>query len=1056
MSSLLGKRPTCAVEDRLPRRSFQSVPHADKAKLEFILANAHGDERPYLTVDILGKTFTGLLDSGASRTIFGQEGWNFLKRLGLPISRQTTFCTVANGDRVKVLGEVSVPIKVRDREKVITSLVVPNVSTPLILGSDFWKAMGIVPDLRKGEWIFSNQPLVSDGDASISVITAEQQSKLDDVIARCFPDAKDETLGCAKGVEHTIITNSPPIKQRYYPISPAMQKVVDAELEKMLSLGVVERSQSGWSSPILLVPKKDKTYRFCVDYRKLNQVTERDAYPLPYVANTLDKLRDAKFMTSLDIKSAYWQIPVAESSRQYTAFTIPNRGLYQFKRMPFGLHNGPATWQRFIDTVLGPELEPYVFVYLDDILIVTPTYDKHITILEEVLKRIKDAGLTLNREKCQFCRDELKYLGYVVNKHGLLVDPDKIKAILQIPTPKTVSEVRRIVGMCSWYRRFVPNFSTVISPLTALLRKNRPFCWTEHCEKSWSQLKNCLVTAPVLSCPNFEHPFTIQTDASDYGLGAVLTQTIEDNEYVISYLSRSLTPQERKYSTTEKECLAVLWAIEKLRPYIEGSRFTVITDHYSLCWLNKLNSPSGRLARWAVRLQQFDFDVIHRKGKYHVVPDALSRSVPKIDTIEIQPETSDNWYCKLRRAVQINPERYPAFRVVNGLLLKLAPSTYLLPAEEVDLWKIVVPKDQRTAVIRSAHDEPTSGHLGVFKTMARISQDYFWPKMLADVNRYVSRCTTCLKTKADNRRPIGRMGGHSKITKPWEAISVDIVGPLPRTKRGYQFILVISDLFSKFVLTFPMRKATAKTVTEHLENSVFLMFGVPRLVISDNGVQFRSREYLALMKRYQVRPSYTSYYHPQANPVERVNRVLKTMLIAYVSDNQRNWDTMLPKVTCAIRTARHEVTGQTPYFVNFGREMHHSGIRQMQPPLSPDDAPIEMDRDPEVLAQRTAGFAELYSDICKRLQRAYERSKARYDLRHRREDFVPNQLVWRKNFALSDATRYYTAKLAEKYIGPFMIHKRVSTDSYELKTCEGEPLPGTWHASHLRAQPSDD
>ena len=359
------------------------------------------------------------------------------------------------------------------------------------------------------------------------------------------------------------MTSSDPIKQRYYPVSPVMMRHIDAELEKMLADDIIEPSSSPWSSPILLVPKKDSGYRFCVDYRKLNQVTKKDAYPIPYVSSILDRLRGAKYLSSLDIKSAYWQIPVSPCSREYTAFTVPGRGLYQFRRMPFGLSNAPAVWQRLIETVLGADLEPFVFVYLDDIIVISECFEDHLSILKKIFERVAAAGLTLSRDKCQFCRYELRYLGYVVDRRGLRVDQEKVSAILSIKTPTCVSELRSFLGMASWYRRFVRDFSSISAVLTNLLKKNRKWLWSDECQEAFQKLKECLVSAPILSCPDFSRPFTVQTDASAYGLGAVLPQSYEDGEKVVCFLSRSLNKAERNYSTTERECLAVVWALDK-------------------------------------------------------------------------------------------------------------------------------------------------------------------------------------------------------------------------------------------------------------------------------------------------------------------------------------------------------------------------------------------------------------------------------------------------------------------------------------------------------------
>ena len=297
------------------------------------------------------------------------------------------------------------------------------------------------------------------------------------------------------------------------------------------------------------------------------------------------------------------------------------------------LHNSPATWQRLIDSVLGADLEPHVFVYLDDIIIVsiivTQTFEKYLEIPNEVFKRLLAANLTVSQEKCKFCRAQLKYLGYVVDSNGLHVDPDKINAILNILTPRSVKDNRAIIGMASWYRRFIPNFATLVAPLTSLLCKNVKFFWSDDCERSLQIIKEHLVSAPVLSCPNFSLPFTVQTDASAHSVGSVLSQIDPtEGEKVICYLSRSLNKAERNYSTTERECLAVIFAVEHLRPYLEGTRFTVVTDHHSLVWLFNLKEANGRLARWILRLQHYDFQIVHRKGKEHVVPDAPFTGCP--------------------------------------------------------------------------------------------------------------------------------------------------------------------------------------------------------------------------------------------------------------------------------------------------------------------------------------------------------------------------------------------------------------------------------------------
>jgi transposase InsO family protein len=827
------------------------------------------------------------------------------------------------------------------------------------------------------------------------------------------------------------------------------------EIEQMLRDDVIEHSNSPWSSPLVLIKKKDDSYRFCVDYRKVNAVTVKDSYPLPYISQILDRLRDTTYLSSLDIRSAYWQIPVSEDSRPITAFTVPCRGLFQFKRMPFGLHNSPATFQRLIDRVLQGDLEPYCFAYLDDIIIATPTFDKHVEVLREVLVRLTTAGLTLRQEKCYFCLPSLKYLGYVVDRDGLRVDPDKVAAILNLPEPQNVTEVRRVLGVASWYRRFIPNFSSLTAPISALTQKNSVFKWSDECRKAFTTIKEHLVSAPILSCPNFDQPFFIQTDSSDYGLGAVLSQNLEDGERVISYISRSLQKNERKFSATEKECLAVIWAIEKLRPYIEGSKFTVVTDCHSLIWLNNLKDPSGRLSRWALRLQGYDFDIIHRRGKDNVVPDALSRGVEKVEAINLLPPSNlfdpldidDLWYKNLSQRVLARPRKYPCWQINDlGFLYKFVKPKIPDLGPEIDDWKLVLPKSSRHSILQENHDLPTAGHAGIYKTIRRIASRYYWPKLKADVIRYVNHCRVCLAHKVEQVKPAGFMAPRAKATRPWQVLCTDIVGPLPRSRKGNCYILVVADCFTKFALFFPMRNATAPTVTKTIEDNIFLVYGTPQYLISDNGVQFRSNQFTALCNEYRTKILFTARYHPQANPAERINRVLKTMLSTYVKENHRTWEDNLAKVGCAIRTATHEVIGHSPYFANFGREHVLFGNQLGVPPT--DNEVLE---DPDRSANRPEPkvFETLRKDILSRLARAYEKNAKQYNLRRRPLDFKQGDLVWKRNYVLSDATRNFTAKLAPKYVGPFTIKRKLSPWTYELMNDNNTSL-GTWHIKDLK------
>lgn len=992
------------------------------------------------------------------------EGYEMIKNLGIKLNQSANLlCRVADDSQCQCLGVVTIPLRLRNVVKIMDVYIFPGLRHKLVLGIDFWIRMGIVPDVRKGEWYFSdvdlNTPVLNSIESQTDLGTNDLEH-LNQIVNSYFSSFDSNALGCTTAVQHKIrVTQEDPIKQRYYPVSPFKQDIINTELDKMLKLGVIEKSSSGWSSPVLLVPKPDKTWRFCVDYRKLNRVTERDAYPLPYISDILRKLGGAKYLSSLDIQSAYWQVEVEPDSRKYTAFTVPSRGLFQFTRMPFGLHNAPATFQRLVDNLFGPELEPFILKYLDDIIIATPTLEKHFEVLELVFERLKTANLTLNKEKCYFCRPELKFLGFVINRSGIAVDPGKVEAIVNMPEPRTVKEVRRVIGMITWYRRFVDGFSDILAPLTGLLRKGKKFVWDESCTTSFLKIKDALISAPVLACPNFKYPFYVQTDASAYGLGAVLTQKYDDQEFVICYLSRTLSRPERNYSSTERECLAVLWAVEKLRCYLELSKFYVITDCHSLLWLENLKDAQGRLGRWALRLQQFDYEVIHRKGKEHVVPDTLSRALPVVD-IELNflevSDVSDRWYLKMRERILKDPLHFSKWRVESGKLYKYIEPDFPELRDSTDFWKLVIPKEKRVEILQKFHDDPTAGHLGVYKTYHRIARLFYWPGMKNDISRYIKRCRVCLRTKPEQKKPAGLMGNPLSITQCWQVISTDLCGPLPKSSHGHQYILVVTDNFSKFSLFFPLRKATAAAVSKIIKDQIFMIFGVPLHLRCDNGVQFRSREFTNLCKNYGVNIIFNPNYSPQCNPTERVNRVLKCMLTAYVGENHRKWDEVLSEIGCAYRSARHEVTTSSPYFVNFGHEMvTHANEYEVHPKFSTSstlDPDNHQPNDPLPSAENILRLQKLREFVRVRLKKASDRSRQQYNLRRRHVTYNVGDSVWKRQFVLSDGANYFAAKLAGKFCGPYKVRKKVGYCVYELEDDRGVSI-GNWHVKDLKPDP---
>lgn len=1043
----------------------------DVTDVAMLWTKKHGDNRPYIKVEIMGDTVVALLDTGATDSVFGKAGLDFVKKFDLKIFPCGGGIDTADGVGQNIKGYVTVPVKVGNVVRIAKILVVPSLVHKLILASDFCKTFGVVVDYVAESWYSADstsKPLIWEvrnvcpevnSVQSRSSLSVAQNRELEAVIKN-FKELSwmsGSKLGRTTKIVHKIDTgDAEPVKQRHHNMSPYMLEHLYNELDKMLTLGVVRPSSSPWASPVLLVKKSNGDLRFCFDGRKLNNLTKKDAYPLPHVDHILSKLTGAKYLSSIDLKAAFWQIPLEASSCEKTAFVVPSRGLFEFVVMPFGLNNAAQTQQRLMDTVFGYKLEPFVFVYLDDIIVATPTFEQHIEVLSEVFHRLKDANLTINLEKCEFCLSSLRYLGFLIDSQGLRTDPEKVSAMLNYPRPQSVTELKRFCGLVGWYRRFIPSFSSLTAPITNLIkgkRKLQKIEWNSEADVSFSKIKEALVSAPILARPDFQKRFSLQCDASDVGVGCVLTQEGDDgNEVVIAFASRTLSQQEKKYTVTEKECLAVLFGVEKFRGYIEGTQVRVITDHYSLLWLNRLKDPSGRLARWAVRLQQYDLVIEHRKGSLNTVPDALSRApLAEISLLSLQDSdrNGDNWYTKMVLNVQNSPEKFPDWMVKDGLLFK-----HIGDNADVNLnlpeWKMVVPKGRRKDVLLSCHDDPKSAHLGIYKTYGRVQQLYYWPKMRSYVKNYVNHCKICAAQKVNNTSRPGFMGKPKQVSFPWQVVSVDVMGPLPKSSKGFSYLLVVSDYFSKYVLLHPMRQANANTIIKYLENEVFLVYGTPQILTCDNATTFTCKDFQSLCKNYGVKIFFNARYHAQVNQVERVNRVVGTAIRSYIKEgNHKTWDSEIPKIGYALRTAVHEATSFSPVYLNFGRFVPANGKFYGDVGSDPNFNFEPWNR--ENYAKEISKLPKFFKIVQGHLNKAYRKNAHDYNLRKRPADrYNVGDYVWKKNYVLSSGVQNFAAKLAPKNI-LCRVHKVISPLVYELIGTEDNKNLGRWHVKDLKS-----
>ena len=525
---------------------------------------------------------------------------------------------------VKCVGKVNYLVNMQDRRKrhrvfhvnMLKKWCVPSSNTYLALDEEDREDIITWKDDEEGEVQFGER------------LTEEQRKDLKELL-REFSMVFQDRPGSTTLTEHSIETvDNKPVRLPPYRLPQAYRQEVQDELREMLAQGIITQSTSDWASPIVLVKKKDGSLRLCMDYRRLNAKTKVDAYPMPRIDDLIDNLGKARYISTLDLSRGYWQVPVEKTAQEKTAFVTPF-GLYQFKRMPFGLQGAPATFQRMMDRLLNG-LGDYANAYLDDLVIYSETWEEHLQHLYAVFTRLRSAGLTAKPKKCQLGMMQCVYLGHVVGGGKVQPELSKIEAMKQFQRPTTKKEVRTFLGMTGYYRRFIPQYSTIACPLTDLIRKSEPIRvnWTGDCEEAFSKLKACLCSAPVLRSPDFSRTFILQTDASERGVGAVLSQTDDDgSDHPVAYFSRKLLPREERYSVIEKECLAIKLGIQAFRVYLLGRPFVVQTDHRSLEWLDKIKENNARLTRWSLFLQPYQYTVQYRTGKKNANADGLSRGV---------------------------------------------------------------------------------------------------------------------------------------------------------------------------------------------------------------------------------------------------------------------------------------------------------------------------------------------------------------------------------------------------------------------------------------------
>ncbi|GFS52646.1 retrovirus-related Pol polyprotein from transposon 412 [Trichonephila clavipes] len=949
------------------------------------------------------------------------------ERSGSKIKRETPLdpaprgATDRDGEKIDIHGKLKVKIRFGDTTYQ-HAVYVADIADPFILGLDFLKEHGFTLDFNKNELrsiheevtifkikhrtesirqkgevlatcspvtcvckssslLLSNSPQQLTPDLLENVeLSPEQKSSAE----RLFQEFEDVFSRNSSDIGHTTVTqhridtaDHPPIKQHPRRLPFAKQEEVGTLLREMQENDIIEPSSSPWASPIVLVRKKDGSTRFCVDYRKLNDVTKKDSYPLPRIDDTLDTLSGHKWFSTLDLKSGYWQVEVHPEDREKQ-------------------HSLPA----------------------------------------------KNYG---SSKSCQ----------------GVRTDPEKVSAVKNWKRPENLRELRSFLGLCTYYRKFVKGFSNIARPLHKLTESKQKFQWTKECEDSFLQLKEALTSSPILIYPQPDKPFILDTDASNESVGAVLSQEIDGQERVIAYWSKCLSKPERN-CVTRKELLAIVKAIEHFHHYLYGQKFLLRTDHASLTWLMNFRNTEGQVARWIQRLNEYYFDIRHRKGS-HGNADALSRrpcpencrhcsrvetkydyAIRQITTSTATPP--DPWSDeKVREDQMADPDIKPLIEFMesssnkpswqdisayspttkqywalwNSLHLRNGVLYRKFESEDGKTfrWQLVLPRSRIPEVLKELHGSPTGGHFGVMKTLHRVRERFCWGKVRADVEQWCKSCDACSARKGPKIRSRGKLHRYN-VGAPFERIAFDILGPLPRTASGNKYLLVVMDYFTKWPEVYPIPDQEAPTVAEAVVQHWISRYGVPLQLHSDQGRNFVSAVLKGVCELLGIDKTKTTPLHPQSDGmVERFNRTILNNLSLMVSKNQQDWDQKVPLFLLAYRSAVHETTGYSPSQMLFGRDLRlPCDLLFGLPPDTPSS--------PEEYVQNLqARFEDVHNLARERINLRTEKMKTRYDTKATGHQFKEGDKVW---FYNPTRRKGLSPKLQSHWDGPYTILKIIN------------------------------
>jgi transposase InsO family protein len=1006
-------------------------------------------DAPPMLVPVLlnGETHTGQIDTGATRSCISRE---LAASLGLTIqpmhgevefgdpSYKAARVGISSPFRVQA-GQIDILYRCEVLGKLGDAQFLIGCDLTLIIGYDHFTRPFREPAQLSADVVPAVDapiPLIAT-ECSEEEKTPEFQQFRNGVTRTIEPELLANAVSPAAGFCPTPRSNVPLLSpagkfvhRRQYPLPHAQRPAIDAQMRAWLQDGVIERVTvpSPFNTPYFVVPKKDHTgaktgIRICHDFRPLNALIPSDNGPLPLISDIFEALAGAQVFSTLDLRQAYHRLAIAEEDRHKTAFTW-NDGQFQFRGAPFGLKTLPAHFQRVMIGILDG-LE-YARVFIDDVVVFSKNRDDHAAHLKEVIRRLNDAKLILNVDKCQIARLEVNLLGFRINPYGRRIDPSRLINLADWPVPTTAKQLQSFLGFVNYLRDFVPNIAVLAAPLNAIrVRDDILEQWTPECAQAFQALKDIIPQCPPLAHPDFDRPFYVATDASATGIGAVLHQLdpVSSAPRYIQFQARALSKSERNYSATKRELLAVVFAFKRFHHYLYGRRFTLYTDHKALTHLHTQPHLNPMLQSWYEHIYQHDFAVIHRPGIHNVLPDRLSRFFPPLD---VEGES-----------VSDNPTDEPvAGGPAQSRIAVRKATTRDAPDKDVRRPARTEPAPEQHADI--IHRHHLRGHFGIKAVIASIREEGLdWPNLADEVKEVCANCRPCL------RHNIAKRGYHplSPISadKPFDHVAIDLAGPFPTSSRGNHYLFVLVDIHSRFVWLRALPDKKSATIGAALFEA-FTTFGFPKVVQSDNGTEFVNRTLRHLFGQAKVDHRLVSPYHPRANGVaERTVQTVVNSLKKLLEGESEEWDAAIPFTQFAVNAKVATIHNSAPFAVVFGRSPNKLTDFSKAPrtPSTAADVETSVRFMQEVVFP---GIAELARTKQHAMKKAFDGAHATIDIP------IGAHVMVRNNTRIS--------KLEPRFEGPYKVIRK-TRNVYTLQDNTGEVLPRDFPPSAMRVISSD-